>query len=140
MMKMENKTQTSEVKEAVVRGHDVGISAKHAIAICKFLKGRKIDYSISFLEDVIKMKKAMPMRGEIPHRHGIAGGRYPVKASKVFIGLLKNLKANASSKNLDVSKLVIAAKADRASRARKPGKYARKFKRTHLEIKGILKQ
>jgi len=36
------------------------------------------------------MKKAVPMKGEIPHRKGIGTGRYPVKASAFFIKLLKN--------------------------------------------------
>ncbi len=137
-MKMEDKTQTPGRKEVVVRARDVSISTKHAMAICKFIKHKKIDYSIRFLEDVMEMKKAVPMKGEIPHRKGIGTGRYPIKASDVFIKLLKNLKANANFHNVDASKLVIEAKADRAPRPRKPGKYHRKFKRTHLEIKGVM--
>jgi len=125
-------------KDVVVRARDVGISTKHSMAICKFIKHKKIDYAINFLEEVTKMKKAVPMKGEIPHRKGIGTGRYPIKASEVFIKLLKNLKANASSQNVDASKLFIEARVDRASRPRKPGKYHRRFKRTHIEIKGVM--
>jgi len=137
-MKMENNKEKTETKsEVVVRARDVPVSTKQSMAICRFIKHRKIDYSIGFLEDVIKMKKAVPMKGEIPHRRIIGTGRYPVKAAGIFIGLLKNLKANANVKNVDASKLVIEAKCDRAPRPRKPGKYNRKFKRTHIEIKGV---
>ena len=121
------------------RGKDLSMSTKHAIAICRFMKNKKIDYMIKYLEDVSELKKAVPMKGEIPHRPGLGEGRYPIKAAKMFIVLLKNLKANANSANMDVSKIVLQAKSDRASRPRKPGKYHRKFKRTHLEITGTLK-
>ena len=134
----EKTNPENERKEVVVRARDAGISTKHAMAISKFIKHKHIDYSIKFLEDVIAMKKAVPMKGEIPHRKGIGIGRYPIKAAGFFIGLLKNLKANANALNVDASKLVIEAKADRASRPRKPGKYHRRFKRTHLEIKGVM--
>ena len=137
--KKETKKPVSDVKEVVVRANDASVSTKHAMAICKFMKHRKIDYCIEFLEDVTKFKKAVPMKGEIPHRKGIGTGRYPIKASAFFIKLLKNLKANASSRNVDASKLVIEAKTNLASRPRKPGKYHRKFKRSHIEVKGVLK-
>ncbi|MBU2523530.1 MAG: 50S ribosomal protein L22 [Nanoarchaeota archaeon] len=140
--KVENAKPASsanEAKEIVVRASDASISMKHSMAICNFIKGRKINYSIKFLEDVIALKKAVPMKGEIPHRKNIGAGRYPVKAAGFFIKLLKNLKTNAATRNLDVDKLMIHAKADRAPRPRKPGKYHRKFKRTHLEITGKLK-
>jgi len=127
------------VKQVVVRASDAAISMKHTMAICNFIKGRKLDFSIKFLEDVMLKKKAVPMKGEIPHRKNIGPGRYPVKAAKYFIGLLKNLKSTATANNLDADKLIIHARADRASRSRKPGKYHRIFKRTHVEITGTLK-
>lgn len=145
MEKTETKVENAKpavatgVKQVVVRAHDASLSMRHSMAICNFIKGRKIDYSIKFLEDVIAMKKAVPMKGEIPHRKNIGPGRYPVKASAYFIKLLKNLKANASANNLDADKLIIHAKADLAPRPRKPGKYHRVFKRVHLEITGTLK-
>ena len=137
--KKETVKAAPTVTQVVTRSSDAGISMKHAMAICNFIKGRKIDFSIKFLEDVVAMKKAVPMKGEIPHRKNIGPGRYPVKASKHFIGMLKNLKAVATANNLDADKLIIHARADRASRARKPGKYHRIFKRTHVEIIGKLK-
>ena len=134
---MKNK----EAKTVVfARGKDLPISKKHSMAICKFMKNKKIDYMTGFLQDVIKLKKAVPMKGEIPHRHNLGTGRYPVKASKVFIDLLRNLRANATAANMDIDKIFLQAKADKASRPRKPGKYHRRFKRTHVEIRGELRK
>lgn len=123
-----------EIKhEAFVRGRDLPISTRHAIAICRFIKNKPIQQALSELEQAAKLKKAIPFRGEIPHRHGkgIASGRYPVRAAKQFIKLLKNLSANASINNLDVDSLTIAAKADLASRRRFSRKYS-KFKRSNV--------
>jgi len=122
-------------KEAVARAYNAGISTKQSIAICKFLKGKSIDQAVKELTEVIKMKRAIPMQGEIPHRKGGFPGRYPVKAADLFIKLLKNLEANANIKGLDIAKTKISAKADKASRPRKPGRLSgRRFKRTHITL------
>jgi len=127
---MEQETK----KIAIVRANDVGISTKQSIEISRFIKGKKIEQAVKELNEVIKMKKALPMRGEIPHKTGYSG-RYPIKASKVFVKLLQNLEANAGAKGVDSSNARIFAKADRASRPRKMGKFGgRKFKRTHILI------
>ena len=62
--------------------------------ICNFIRGKKIDSAISDLELVIKKKKAVPFKGEIPHRRdlGVMSGRYPINASKIFIQILKGLR------------------------------------------------
>lgn len=132
--KHEEKREKEKPKrtEAIVRGMDLGISTKHSMAICRFIKGKKIRDSISYLESVAKLKKAMPMKGEIPHRHGMMSGRYPVNASKVFIKLLKSLDANAKSFEIFDPKIV-SAKADKASSPhRRFG--SRRFKRTHVVL------
>jgi len=123
-------------KEAKVMGINVTASLKHSMAICDFIKGKTIEHAIGELEEVTKMKRAMPMKGEIPHRKGdMTGGRYPVKVSKIFITLLKSLRANANNKGLDIKNIKLFAKADKASRPRKSGKYGgRRFKRVHILI------
>ena len=128
----EKKPEKAKRTEAIVRGNDLGISTKHAMAICRFIKRNKIKDSILYLEAVVKLKKAMPMKGEIPHRHGMKSGRYPVNASKVFIKLLKSLDANAKSIEI-VEPKVVFAKADKASSPhRRFG--SRRFKRTHVVL------
>lgn len=133
------KKETKRIKktEAVVHGKSLFISTKHAVAICNLIRGKNIDKAISIMEDAEKMKIAVPMRGEIPHRKGkIMSGRYPVKAIKEFVKLLKSLKANALMNELELEKYKIFCKANIASRPyRRFGKG--RFKRTHVELKLI---
>jgi len=142
--KKEEKKEIIKKDRAIVYGKDLPVSTKHAIAICKFIKGKKPEQAMNELNEVIKFKKAIPMKGEIPHRKGaIASGRYPVKASQVFIKLLKNLIGNSNVNGLEEPVIVIA-KPDRASRPyRRFGN--RRFKRTNVllearEFKQIPKQ
>jgi ribosomal protein L22 len=119
---------------AVVNGKNISMSTKHSMAICKFIRGKKIDDSIEFLEKVAKTKKAIPMKGEIPHRKGkMMSGRFPKNASEEFIKLLKSLKANAVANSLNE---VIITEAF-ANMARRPfGRFGRtRKKRTHVTIK-----
>jgi len=136
----EKKTEKKSEKkvkrtEAVVYGKDLPISTKHCIAICNFIKGKKIDEAVHLLGEVLTMKKAVPMKGEIPHRKGrIMSGRYPINAIKGFVKLLKQLAANATVNELELEKVKIECKADRASRPyRRFGN--KRFKRTHVMLK-----
>ncbi len=124
----------TNLKEARVFGKQLNISRKHASAICKEIKGKGIEEAISLLESVLTFKKAIGFRGaEIPHRRGMESGRYPIKASKVFIKMLKNLSANASLKGIDVDTLKIKiCKADKAIDKR-GGRFLR-FKRANVLI------
>jgi large subunit ribosomal protein L22 len=122
-----------EMHEAVVYGRELPISTRHAISICRFIKKNSIEQATAKLEQVVSKKQAVPFRGEIPHRKGMASGRYPVNAAKQFIKLLKNLAANASVNGLDLSRIAIHAKADVASRTRYSKKY-RRFKRTNVTL------
>lgn len=133
--KVEKHDKKLKKTGAVVFGKDLPISTKHAIAICNFIRGMTIDEAIFLLNDVIKMKKAIPMKGEIPHRKGkIMSGRYPIKAAQEFIKLLKQLSANATVNDLDLENVKIECKADRASRPyRRFG--SMRFKRTHVTLK-----
>lgn len=130
----EDKKEKQKKTEAIVFGKDSRISTKHSIAICRFIRGKKIDEAIFLLEQVSKMKKAVPMKGELPHRKGMAGGRWPVKAAQQFIKLLKQLAANATVNGLELEKAKIECKANLASRPYKRGGSER-FKRTHVMLK-----
>jgi len=122
--------------EAVVNGRNLSISTKHSIAICNLIRGKNIDKIIPILEQVEKMKKPIPMRGEIPHKKGMMSGRYPVKAVKEFIKLLKSLRANALVNELELERYKIFCKANIASRPYKRFGKGR-FKRTNVQIKLI---
>jgi len=86
------------------------------------------------LEKVIQKKQAVPYKRylkDIPHRKGnIATGRYPIKASRVILDLIKSAESNAKNKGMS-SNLVIshisAHKGNAQSRyGRKIGKKAKK--------------
>jgi len=135
--KTETKKESRPKKtEAVVNARNLPISTKHSIAICNMIRNKELDSAISLLEQAEQEKIPVPMRGEIPHRHGIMSGRYPVTALGHFIRSLKSLKANAMANELELEEYVIFCKADVASRPyRRFG--AGKFKRTHLTLKLI---
>jgi len=140
----ENKTKSEEKKvvkeikkeEAFVRAYNIPISTKHSSAISKFIKGKTIERARKDLEDVIKFKKAVPMKGEIPHRRGkIMSGRFPQKAVKNFLVLLKSLEGNAANINVPVIVESIANIGERPY-----GKFGRvRKKRTHIYIKVVEK-
>ena len=139
--KEETKTEkkTDEKKpsksEALAYGKDAPISTKHAIAICRAIKNKRINDSLKILEDVLKKKWAIAFKGEIPHRKGMAAGRYPINASQYFIKLIKSLRANAENAGIEIETArIYFANANRASRPHKRGG-SMKFKRTHILLK-----
>jgi len=121
-------------EEAIARGLALPLSKKHCMYICTFIKNKTIDSAISDLELVTKFKKLVPFKGEIPHRKGMMSGRYPIKAAKLLIKLLKTLKGNVLINGLEPEKTrIITAYANWASRPlRREG---RKAKRTNVLIK-----
>jgi ribosomal protein L22 len=124
---------------AIVKGDSLHISHKNSYAICDVIRNKTIDKAIEFLEQVIIKKKAVPMNNrEIPHRKGnIMAGRYPQNATKVFIDLLKQLKANSSVNNIE-NPYISKAIANRASRPFKRG--GKKAKRTNVIIESRTKK
>ncbi|MDP1695363.1 MAG: hypothetical protein Q8L29_00415 [archaeon] len=131
------KAQPLRVKkeEAIARGLSLPISKKSSMYICNFIRNKTIDGAMAELQEVIKFKRAIPFRGEIPHRKGkgMMSGRYPIKASKHFINLLKALKGNviANGMDLDKSRIVICS-ANFASRPQMKG--GARFKRAHITL------
>ena len=102
-----------ETKAAKAMGYEMPISFKHAVEICRELRGKKISEAKKFLEDVIAMRRPVPFRKykkKVAHKRGIDkwyAGRYPQKAAKYILKVLRNLEANAEYKGLELDKLVI---------------------------------
>jgi len=131
--KKKEKKELVKKDKAVVNGNDLGISKKHSMAICDLIRGRNPESMIHELELIIKYKKPLKMRGEIPHRKGkIMSGRYPINASKVFIKLLKSLSANSQVNGIE-NPVITRAVANDASRPFKRGGSMR-FKRTNVYL------
>ena len=137
--KLEKENKKSKVKEvpkkdsAEVNARSVPVSTKVGAAICKFIKKKKLEDAIARLEKVIVMRKAVPMKGEIPHRKGrIMSGRFPQKAAKEFIILVKSLQGNSNVNGLE-EPVISEAIANQASRPY--GRFGRvKRKRTHIKL------
>ena len=128
---IETKPKTKKT-EAFVNVLSSPISTKHSMAVCKFIKGKKIEEAISDLKKVSMLKKAVPMKGEIPHRKGMMSGRYPKKTAEHFIKILKGLSANANVNGLE-NPVISEAIANLASRPYSKFGRVRK-KRTHVKI------
>lgn len=135
--KEEKKTEIKEIpkKRIIVFGKDSPISLKHSRAVCRMINGKGILEAMKMMEEVALLKRAVPMRGELPHRKGkrMCSGRYPVNAARVFIKLLKSLNANASNLGQDASQLIIHAKTNTPSR-RRFSRRAKFFKRSDVII------
>ena len=130
------KIEIKKKEEAAARGFSLHLSMKQGKYICSFIKGKKIDQAIDDLEQVLKFKKAVPFKGEIPHRKGVGmmSGRYPINGSKLFIKLLKGLKGNIQVNNMDLDKTrIYIASASWASRPVRSG--GREAKRTNIILK-----
>jgi len=137
--KTEKKTEVKKPKktEAVVNAKNLPVSTKDSAAICRFIKNKKIENAIAELEQVLMLKKAVPMRGKIPHRkgRGMMSGRFPKKASQNFIKLLKSLSANATYNGLE-EPMIVEAVSNIGARPYGKFGWVRK-KRTHIKLKAM---
>lgn len=137
--KKDKKIEKKKKSHAEVNARNARISTKHAIYICKYIKGKEIQKAISELNEVIGKKVAVPMRGEMAHKKGkgfttSGSGRYPVKAAKEFTNLLKSLRANAEYNEMEEPYIIKEAVSNKASRPyRRFG--SRRMKRTHVYLK-----
>lgn len=128
-----------KVNVAEVYGRSLPISTKMSVEICNFIRSKELSNAKKILQDVVSMERALPIKKfnmDTPHKPGIAAGRYPIEASKIFLKLLDSVEANASNKGLDVNGLVISfIKADRAERRWRSGRKGRTtMKSTHVKI------
>ena len=98
------------------------------------VKGKNIEKAVESLNEVISMKKALSMKGEIGHKKGMMSGKYPVKDAKEFLKLVRNLGTNASNLGIDTAAARIHSTADTATR-RKFGRYKGKSANITLSLK-----
>ncbi|RLF25085.1 MAG: 50S ribosomal protein L22 [Thermoprotei archaeon] len=140
-------TELDPDRTAKASGRDLRISFKHAVEICREIRGKKLEDAIRFLEEVIAKKRPVPFRiyhGKVAHHRGTQGwpaARYPVKAAKEILKILNNARANAEYKGLDTSRLwIIHAVAHKGSKLKRyvPRAFGRAtpfFEQlTHIEI------
>ncbi|RMD66589.1 hypothetical protein D6817_03830 [Candidatus Pacearchaeota archaeon] len=103
------KEERKKPEKVVIRGVQLPISKKHSVYISRMIRRKTIEQAISELEEVVKMKRAVPFKGEVPHRKGRMGsGRYPIKAASYFIKLLKNLRGASMQAGFELERTRIA--------------------------------
>ncbi len=131
-----NQLELKNTGRAVIK--DADISVKTSVEICNFIRGKNVDKAMRILEDVLEKTQAIPFKvynRNIGHVPGMGSARYPQKASKVILQLLKDAKANAINKGLS-SDLIIAHIVP--NKAAEPHHYGRqrgtKMKRSHIEV------
>ena len=96
---------------AKAMGKDMPVSPKFSREICGMIRGMKPETAIKALEDVIELKRAVPLKRynkRVSHKPGVGPGRYPKKAAKAILGVVKSAVANAEYKGLDADSMVIS--------------------------------
>lgn len=101
-------------RTAIASGRDLRISWKDAVEICRAIKGKRLSEAKNFLSEVIELKTPVPFKRfnrKVAHRRQLSkwhSGRWPQKAAKAILEVLKNAEANALYKGLDVDNLWVA--------------------------------
>ena len=134
--KEESSSKKINKTEATSAPTSLPISKKHSMYICSFIKNKSIDRAMKELNEVLLYKRAIPFKGEIPHRKGkgMMSGRYPINATKIFIQILKGLKGNVLANGMDLERTkIVSCSASWAARPRRAGGV--RFKRTNVTLK-----
>lgn len=109
-MKLNYSIQPVSEKTSKAMGKELHISRKHAHEIATAITGMKLVVARNFLEGVVQLKQAVPIKRHtsgVPHRRGMCTGRYPQKAAQEFLRVIKNVESNATYKGLDTENLKI---------------------------------
>ena len=100
-------------KTARSQGHELHVSPRHCVEICRELRGKSLSEGKSYLEAITKIKKPVPFKRHssgVGHRAGLTGwdgGRFPQKAAQDVLTVLKGAEANAEYKGLDTDRMQI---------------------------------
>ena len=136
------ETDADTTARALVKDSD--ISPKHAVEICRSLRGRKVDNALSYLDDVISLKRAVAFRRYnklVTHKPGVGPGRFPVKAARVVKRAIEEAQHNAEYKGLDADSMrihTISSHRGQAYDFSRPRAHGRsspwKRERVHIEV------
>merc|ERR1712130_355952 len=108
-------THIESAKSARARGSYLRVSYKNTRETAQAINGWKLERAVSFLENVKEHREAVPMRryagstGRTAQgkQFGVSKARWPVKSAEFLLSLLKNAEANADTKGLDTSNLIV---------------------------------
>ena len=95
----------------------IRVHYKHCREISNAIKGRSVKKAKEYLQNVLEYKDGIPFtkytggigRHSVAKKYKVCGDKiaWPQKATKVYIGLLTNIEANAEVKGLDIDKCTI---------------------------------
>src|SRR5207253_8344910 len=91
---MEYKIETM----ARAYGRDLPLAWKKSIELARQLRGKTVDSAREYLERVIGLKQAVPMRTYnrwVAHKAGTGPARYPVKAGEGLLPILESAVSDA---------------------------------------------
>lgn len=92
-------------------GKELPISPKFSREICTMLRGRKVKVAIMILEEIIDLKRPVPIKRfntGVAHKKGIGPGRYPQKAARAILRVVESARNNAEYKGLDAENMKVA--------------------------------
>jgi len=123
---------------AKVIGKNLPVSKKVAYEVTNHIRGRTIEKAIAILKDVQAMKTPVPYKRynkDTPHRKGdFASGRFPEKAARYIIPLLKSLKSNADDKGLTGDLILVHSAANMTAKRHRAGRIRGVKRTTHVEF------
>ncbi len=91
-------------------GREIPISPKMSREICGMIRGMKVEQAVKALEEVIDLKRAVPLKRynkRVSHKPGVGPGRYPQKAAGEILKVIRSAMSNAEYKGLDVDGMVL---------------------------------
>ncbi|MBI4141509.1 50S ribosomal protein L22 [Candidatus Woesearchaeota archaeon] len=100
----------TEKNTAQSKGISLAVSTKKSIEICNKIRGKNLATAKKILNDSINLKRPIPMtrfNKDTGHKHGMAAGRFAVKACKAVLETLLSAEANAQYKGLATNNLLI---------------------------------
>ncbi|TIA58337.1 ribosomal protein L22 [Aureobasidium pullulans] len=108
-------TEIENAKSARARGSYLRVSFKNTRETAQAINGWKVTRALQYLENVKNHAEAVPMRryagstGRTAQgkQFGVSKARWPVKSAEFILSLLKNAEANADTKGLDTSNLIV---------------------------------
>jgi large subunit ribosomal protein L22 len=113
MSKVDYAANYDPANTAKAMAYEINVSPKHCIEILRQVRGMKVTRAKAYLENVIGKKESVPFKrfarnvGHKRHQSGWASGRYPAKASKEILKLIKHAEANAEYKGLEPENMSI---------------------------------
>ena len=90
---------------------EADISPKHAVEVCRAVRGMMVEDALTFLDDVIALKTPVPFKRynkRVAHRKGIGPGRFPKKAAGTIKKAIESAKNNAEFDGKDTDTMYIS--------------------------------